>query len=323
MSNQNQKLNSTNHFITGGAGFIGSHLVDKLIEDGKNVTVYDNLALASDENIKHHFGKSNFNFIKADLLDFNTLKEAMKNREIIWHLGANTDIPGGNRMTDLDLKNCTIATWNILEAMRQLGLKKILFTSSACVYGDAPPIALSETYGPLLPISLYGAGKLAGEGLMSAYSHLFGIHSWIFRFANVVGGRMDHGVIFDFIQKLKKNPKELEILGDGKQEKPFFLVEDCIEGMLSAFKNSDKQYDVYNLGCGSFTSVTKIAQIVVEEMGLKDVKFKYTGGKRGWPGDIPITHFNVEKIKKLGWQPKHTSDEAVRIAAQRILKQTS
>jgi len=326
MTNNNQKPNLTNYFITGGAGFIGSHLVDRLLKDGYRVTVYDNLALTSDDNIKHNFNKENFNFIKADLLDFDTLKEVMKGQDIIWHLGANTDIPTGNKITDLDLKNCTIVTRNVLESMRQLELNKILFTSSACVYGDAPAISLSETYGPLLPISLYGAGKLAGEGLMSAYSHLFGIRAWIFRFANVVGARMNHGVIFDFIQKLKKNPKELEILGDGKQEKPFFLVEDCIEGMLHAFNNveykdPDKQYDVYNLGCNSFTSVTKIAQIVAEEMGLKDVKFKYTGGKRGWKGDAPIVHFNIDKMKKLGWQAKHTSDEAVRIAAQRILKQ--
>lgn len=315
----------TKHFITGGAGFIGSHLVDKLIEDGKSVTVYDNLALASDENIKHHFGKENFNFIKADLLDFDTLKKSMKEQEVIWHLGANTDIPGGNRITNLDLKNCTIATRNVLEAMRQLGLNKILFTSSACVYGDAPPTFLSESYGPLFPISLYGAGKLAGEGLMSAYSHLFGIQAWIFRFSNVVGSRMDHGVIFDFIQKLKKNPRELEILGNGKQEKPFFLVEDCIEGMIYAFENAkfenpEKQYDVFNLGCESFTSVTKIAQIVAEEMGLKDVKFKYTGGKRGWPGDVPVVHFDIEKMKRIGWQPRYSSNEAVRIACQRLLK---
>jgi UDP-glucose 4-epimerase len=326
MTNNNQKPNLTNYFITGGAGFIGSHLVDRLLQEGNRVTVYDNLSLASDENIKQHFGKENFNFIKADLLDLDTLKEAMKGQDIIWHLGANTDIPTGNKITDLDLKNCTIATRNVLEAMRQLELNKILFTSSACVYGDAPAISLSENYGPLLPISLYGAGKLAGEGLVSAYSHLFGIRAWIFRFANVVGARMNHGVIFDFIQKLKKNPKELEILGDGKQEKPFFLVEDCIKGMLHAldnveYKDPDKQYDVYNLGCNSFTSVTKIAQTVAEEMGLKDVKFKYTGGKRGWKGDAPVVHFNIDKMKKLGWQAKHISDEAVRIAAQRILKQ--
>jgi len=315
-----QNFNQKKHFVTGGAGFIGSHLVDRLMKEGKEVTIYDNLASGSDENIKQHFGKKNFKFIKADLLDSDNLKKVMKDQEIIWHLGANTDIPGGNRMTKFDLKNCTIATWNVLEAIRELGLKKILFTSSATVYGEAPPISLSETYGPLLPISLYGAGKLAGEGLMSAYSHLFSIQAWIFRFANVVGARMNHGVIFDFIQKLRKNPKELEILGDGKQEKPFFLVEDCIEGMFCAFQNSDKQCDVYNLGSDSFTSVTKIGQIVAEEMGLKEVKFKYTGGKRGWLGDVPIVHFNIEKMKKFGWQPSYNSDEAVRIACQRLLQ---
>lgn len=324
MSN-NQKENLKNHFITGGAGFIGSHLVGKLLKEGKNVTVYDNLSLASGENIKKYSGEENFKFIKADLLDFDTLKKSIEDQEVIWHLGANTDIPGGNKTTDIDLRNCTIATKNILEAMKQTGLNKILFTSSACVYGDTGKATLSESFGPLLPISLYGAGKLAGEGLMSAYSHLFKIKTWIFRFANVVGGGMNHGVIFDFIRKLRKNPRELEILGDGKQEKPFFLVESCIEGMFYAFENakfeaSDKQYDVFNLGCGNFTSVDRLAEIVIEEMGLKNVNFKYTGGKRGWIGDVPVIHFSIDKMKELGWQPKHSSDEAVRIACQRILQ---
>jgi len=321
-----KKVEGKNHFVTGGAGFIGSHLVDRLLAEDKNVTVYDNLSLVSGDNIKHLMGKKNFKFIKADLLDFESLKRAMKGQEVIWHLGANTDIPGGREQTDKDLKNCTIATWNVLEAMRQLGIKKILFTSSACVYGDAPEAVLSEDFGPLLPINLYGAGKLAGEGLMSAYSHLFGIQAWIFRFANVVGDRMNHGVIFDFIQKLRKNPKELEILGDGTQEKPFFLVEDCIEGMFHAFyhakfENPELQCDIFNLGTDTFTSIKRVAEIVVEEMGLKNVKFRFTGGKRGWKGDAPVIHFSIEKMKKLGWQPKHTSDEAVRIATRRILKQ--
>ena len=323
MSNQNQKLNSTNHFITGGAGFIGSHLVDRLLKEGHKVTVYDNLSTGHLENISHNLKNKNFKFIKNDLLDFKNLKESMKGHEIIWHLAANTDIRKGNKITDLDLKNDTIATWNVLETMRQLKIDKILFPSSSTVYGDRGSIYLSESDGPLLPICLYGAGKVASESLISAYSYLFGIKAWIFRFGNVVGARMDHGVIFDFIQKLKKNPKELLILGDGRQEKNFFTVEDCIGGMLFAFNKSKKQCDVYNLGNNSFTLVKKIAQIVVEEMGLKDVKFKYTGGKRGWLGDVPVVHYNIEKIKKLGWQPKHTSDEAVRIAAQRILKQLS
>ncbi|MFC1904350.1 NAD-dependent epimerase/dehydratase family protein [Chloroflexota bacterium] len=306
-------------FVTGGAGFIGCHLVDRLMDEGSIVTVYDNLASGRREWIEHHLEKQGFCFLHADLLDFETLSAAMKGHEIVWHLGSNTDIPSGNRITDLDLKNCTIATRNVLEAMRQNDIDKIIFASSACVYGDAPPLALSETFGPLLPVSLYGAGKLACEGLITAYSHLFGIKSWIFRFANVVGVRMGHGVIFDFIQKLRGNPKELEILGDGNQEKPFFLVEDCIEGMLCAFHNSNNQYDVFNLGCTSITTITTVAKIVTEEMGLNDVKFKYTGGKRGWLGDVPIVHFNVEKIAKLGWKAGHTSDEAVREATRRLL----
>lgn len=306
-------------FVTGGAGFIGSHLVERLMNEGNQVTVYDNLVSGKKQWIEHHIGKLNFQFIQADLVDFGTLKKAMKGHEIIWHLGANTDIIKGNNITDTDLKNCTAATYNVLECMKQLGIKNILFASSATVYGDAPPVPLAETYGPLLTISLYGAGKLACEGLISAYCHLFGIHAWIFRFGNVIGNKMGHGVIYDFIQKLRKNSKELEILGDGNQEKTFFMVEDCIDGMLTAFHKSKNQCDVYNLGCNSFTRVIRVAQIVIEEMGLKDVKFKYTGGKRGWPGDAPYVHFNVDKMKGLGWVAKHSSDEAVRIAARRLL----
>jgi UDP-glucose 4-epimerase len=322
-----QNIFGKKHFVTGGAGFIGSHLVDRLLKERKMVTVYDNLSLAPIDNIKHNFKNKNFKFIKGDLLNFKKLRIAMKGHDVIWHLAANTDIPGGNKITDLDLKNCVIGTWNVLEAMRKNGIDKILFTSTACVYGDAgKKTILSENYGPLLPINLYGAGKLSGEGFVSAYSHLFGIKAWIFRFGNVVGDRMDHGVIFDFIQKLKKNPKELEILGNGEQEKPFFLVEDCIEGMFHAFnyakfENQELQCDVFNLGAETYTKIKKVAQIVTEEMGLKNVKFKFTGGERGWKGDAPIVHFSIKKMKKIGWQPRYTSDEAVRIAARRILKQ--
>lgn len=309
----------TKYFVTGGAGFIGSHLVEKLLAEGNQVTVYDNLVSGNKKNIGHLMGNSSLNFIQNDLLNTTALNETIKGHDIVWHLGANTDIPTGNKVTDLDLKNCTIATRNVLEAMRSNNINKILFASSACVYGDAPPVALSETFGPLLPINLYGAGKLACEGLMSAYSHLFGIKVWMFRFANVVGARMGHGVIYDFIQKLNKNPAILEILGDGKQEKPFFLVEDCVDGMLCGFQNGGNQCDVYNLGTESFTTVTRIAQIVTQEMGLNKVEFRYTGGKRGWPGDAPVIHFNVKKMKNLGWQAKHTSDEAVKIATDRLL----
>lgn len=310
------------YFVTGGAGFIGSHLVDRLLGEGSNrVTVYDNLATGKKEWIESHFSNDNFEFVQADILDLETLNRVMKSHEIVWHLGANTDIPKGNANTDLDLKNCTIGTYNVLEAMRQNSIDKLLFASSATVYGDVPPVPLAENFGPTLPISLYGAGKLAGEGLISAYSHLFGIQAWIFRFGNVVGARMGHGVIYDFIQKLKRNPKELKILGDGRQEKNYFLIEDCLDGMLHAFTHSDSPCDVYNLGSAAHITATRIAEVVAEEMGLQDVRFRYTGGKRGWPGDAPFVHFNVDKMRKLGWVTRHTSEGAVREAARRLIKQ--
>ncbi len=306
-------------FITGGAGFIGSYLIDRLRQEGNTVTVYDNLSSGRKEWIEPHIGKEGFQFIQADLLDFETLKWSMRGHQVIWHLGANTDIPGGNKVTNLDLNNCTIATYNALEAMKQNGIDKIIFASSAAVYGDAPSAVLAETFGPILPISLYGAGKLACEGLISAYSHLFNITAWIFRFGNVVGARMGHGVIYDLIHKLKQNPHELEILGDGNQEKNFFLVEDCIDGMFYAFHHASSQCDIYNLGSDSSTKISTIAQIITEEMGLKDVKFKYTGGRRGWPGDAPIVRYKTDKMKGLGWSASHSSDEAVREAARRLL----
>jgi UDP-glucose 4-epimerase len=306
-------------FLTGGAGFIGSHLGDRLLAEGKTVTVYDNLSSGRRERIEHNIGQPGFTFIEADLLDAPKLKEAMAGHDLVIHLGANTDIPGGNQDVRLDLENCTIATHNVLEAMRATGIRRLLFSSTSAVYGEAPVIPTPEDVGPLLPISLYGAAKLACETLISAYCHIFNMQAWMFRFANVVGGRMGHGVIYDFIHKLKRNSAEMEILGDGQQEKPFFPVEDCIDGMFCAFHNSDAWCDVFNLGCSSSSKISRVAEIVVEEMGLSGVRFRYTGGRRGWVGDVPQVGLNVSKMKRLGWEARHTSDEAVRIAARRLL----
>jgi len=306
-------------FLTGGAGFIGSHLADRLLAEGKTVTVYDNLSSGRREWIEHNIGQPGFTFIEADLLDAPRLKEAMAGHDLVIHLGANTDIPGGNRDVRLDLENCTIATHNVLEAMRATGIRRLLFSSTSAVYGEAPVIPTPEHVGPLLPISLYGAGKLACETIISAYCHIFKMQAWMFRFGNVVGARMGHGVIYDFIQKLKRNSDELEILGDGQQEKTFFLVEDCIEGMFRAFRNSDAWCDVFNLSCPSSTKISRVAEIVTEEMGFSGARFKYTGGRRGWVGDVPQVGLDVSKMKKLGWQARHTSDEAVRIAARHLL----
>ncbi len=307
------------HLVTGGAGFIGSHLVERLLAAGKTVTAYDNLTSGRLAWIERHLDNPAFRFERADLQDNDRLKEAMAGHELVWHLGANTDIPGGCRQVDLDLRNCVLATHNVLEAMRALGLRQIIFSSTSAVYGDAPISPTPETAGPLLPISLYGAAKLACETLISSYCHLFGLQAWMFRFANVVGARMGHGVIFDFIQKLRQDPRRLEIWGDGQQRKPFFLVEDCIDGMVCAFRKSDSWCDVFNLGCGNTSQVDRVADIVIEEAGLPDVEVRHTGGRRGFPGDVPVLMLDTRKMEQLGWRARHASDEAVRLAARRLL----
>lgn len=306
-------------FVTGGAGFIGSHLVDKLIDKEYAVTVYDNLSSGDEKFIKEHFEKDNFSFIQADLLDLERIKKEIKYHDAVFHIAANPHVRLGEKQTDLDLKQGTIVTYNILEGMRQNGIKKIIYSSSSVVYGEAPGINLPESFGPTLPISFYGAGKLGGEGLISAFCGTFDFQAWIYRFANVVGIRGTHGVIIDFINKLKKNPKELEILGDGKQQKPYLHVSDCVDGILYGFENSKESLNLFNLGCDSNTNVTRIAEMVVEEMGLKNVEFKYTGGERGWKGDVPRFQLDVSKINNLGWKEKYTSDDAVRKAIKEVL----
>jgi UDP-glucose 4-epimerase len=306
------------YFVTGGAGFIGSHLVDRLINSGE-VTVYDDLSSGKNEFIQHHLGRSNFHFIQGDLLDFDTLNRTISSHDVVFHMAANPDVRVGFEDTDLDLRQGTLATYNLLEAMRLNQISKIIFASSSTVYGEAGIKAVNEDYGPLLPISLYGASKLACEGLITAFCHLFNMQAWIFRFANVVGPRVTHGVIFNFINKLKQNLKELEILADGTQQKPYLHVNDCVDGILFGWKHSQEQVNVFNLGTDSSTNVTAIANMLVEAMGLSGVKFTYTGGKRGWPGDVPQVRYDITKMKNLGWRAGYSSDDAVRQAIKDIL----
>jgi len=305
--------------VTGGAGFIGSHLVDRLVDGGNQVTVYDNLSSGQIEFIGKHLGQSDFSFIEADLLDLERIKQAVAGHEVVFHLAANPEARWGIENTRLDLEQETIATYNVLEAMRVKGTKKVVFASSGTIYGETPVIPLPEDWGPVLPISLYGAGKLASEGLATAFCHTFDMQAWIFRFANVVGKRTTHGAIFDFISKLGQNPHELEILGDGNQCKPYLHIDDCVDGILFGFRNSDEKVNLFNLGCRTATDVTTIAKMLVERLGHNDVEFKYTGGDRGWPGDIPQVRFDTSKMERLGWKPRYTSDEAVRQAIMDIL----
>lgn len=306
-------------FVTGGAGFIGSHLVDRLMDRGYEVTVYDNLSSGRREFIGQHVGRSNFRLVEADLLKLDRLKEALAGHEVVFHLAANPEARRGIENTELDLNQETIATYNLLEAMRVNGVRQIVFASSGTIYGETPVVPLPEDYGPVLPISLYGAGKLASEGLISAFCHTFDMQAWILRFANVVGERATHGVIYDFIQKLKQDPSQLEILGDGNQSKPYLHVGDCVDGILFGFENLHDRVNVLNIGCSSATSVKTIAGMLVEELGLQGVGFVYTGGDRGWPGDVPQVRFSVEKMTKLGWQAGYDSDGAVRKAIKEMV----
>ena len=306
-------------FVTGGAGFIGSHLVDELINQGDVVTSFDNLSSGDKEFFKQHIENENFRFVEAELLDLEQVNKEIKNHDVVYHMAANPFVRLGEKQTRLDLEQGAIATYNILEAMRLNNIKKIVFSSSSVVYGETPSMALPEEYGPTLPISLYGAGKLAAEGLISAFCGTFGFQTWIYRFANVVGIRGTHGVIVDFIDKLRKNSRELEILGDGKQQKPYLHVSDVVSGIIHGFTHSNEQINLFNLGCDSNTTVTRIAEMVIEEMGLKNVEFKYTGGKRGWAGDVPRFQLDVKKINNLGWKARNTSDDAVRKAIREIL----
>lgn len=309
-------------FLSGAAGFIGSHLVPELLERGVFVTGYDNLSTGRKADIEAYLDHPNFRFIEGDLIDAEKTHSWMSGHDTVWHLGANTLIPPGGDNLRLDLHNNTLATVIVLEQMRKLGIKNLLFASTAAVYGDEPGQCFEEYYGPLHPISLYGASKLACEAFISAHAHLAGIYTSIFRFSNVVGGGMGHGVTYDFIQKLKKNPRALPIWGDGKGSKPYFLVEDCIRGMFTAHevpRHRRAQLETFNLGTDTFTSVDRVAQIVCEEMGLRDVELVHQGGRHGFPGDVPVVSYNVTKMRHFGWEASLCSDDAVRFAARRII----
>jgi len=312
--------------ITGGAGFLGSYLSEEMARQGARVVLYDNLLLRTDR-IEHLLRDESVELIDADLLDYPTLVKVVAGKAFIWHLGGNTDIPAGLRDTSLDLKNGIVATQNLLEAMRETGVRKMVFPSSGAIYGEKTTGLRREMDGPTLPISLYGAGKVACEAFISAYAHLFGIQAWIFRFGNVVSGRISHGAILDFIKKLKANPRDLEVLGDGTQTKSYLLAEECIEGMRYVIDhtklNENEGYcDIFNLGAPDETPILEVAKTVMEEMGLKDCRIKIRGGERGWPGDQAKIALDISKIRALGWEPRHSSGEAVRIAVRRMLAET-
>lgn len=310
--------------VTGGAGFIGSHLVDRLMEQGHEVRVLDDLSAGTLENIKRWLDHERFEFIKGDMRDAEIVKKAVEGVDVVFHLAANPEVRIGSQSPELLYETNVLITYNLLNAMRDSNVECLVFTSSSTVYGDAEVIPTPEDYGPLEPISVYGGAKLAAEALISGYAHTFDFKALIFRLANIIGERSNHGVIYDFINKLKKNPNELEILGDGTQRKSYLHVSDTVEGMLHIFehfKRSEKTVDFYNLGNDDWITVKEIAEIVSEEMGLKP-RFVFTGGVdggRGWKGDVKFMRLSIEKAKATGWRPKLNSYEAVRRTVRELL----
>lgn len=308
------------YFVAGGAGFIGSHLVDRLIAAGE-VVVFDNLTSGKREFLSQHSCNPRLEFVRGDLLDMDRLEKALAGCDFVFHLAANPDIRVSSiEWPDTDLKQGTIATFNVLEAMRRADVGKIAFSSSSVVYGEPKVFPTPEDYGPLVPISLYGASKLAAEGLISAYCGTFDYQAWIFRFANIVGKRATHGILVDFYRKILKDQRELEVLGDGNQTKAYLLVEECVDGMLFGIQNSNQPVNIFNLGSGDNVQVARIAEIFLRELGLNETQIRYTGGKRGWKGDVPLMQLDVSKINALGWKANSDSEQAITVAIRELIK---
>lgn len=304
--------------VTGGAGFIGSHLVSRLMEEGHEVMVIDNLSGGRMEFIEPYFSDDRFSFVKHDLTE-DRLIRGIKGSDIVFHLAANPDVKLGADDTRVHLRQNVIATYHVLESMRAFGIKDIAFTSTSTVYGEAAVIPTPEDYGPLVPISLYGASKLACEALISAYCGTFEMEAWVYRFANIIGDHGTHGVIYDFINKLREDPARLAILGDGRQSKSYLHVDDCVDAMLFALEKGKGKVNIYNIGSEDRIDVTGIARIVAGEMGLEGAEFTYTGGDRGWKGDVPLMGLSIEKMKALGWRPKYNSEISVRRCTRALL----
>lgn len=305
-------------FITGGAGFIGSHMVAAIIDEGP-LTVYDNLSSGSLDFLKDHLDHPNFNFVEGELADLELVTKSMAGHERIIHYASNPDIARGMLETDLDIREGTLLTYNVLEAMRLSEAKEILYTSGSGIYGDVGTFPTPEDFGPLTPISFYGASKLACEGLISAFCHQYGMTGYVLRMGNVVGDHQTHGVGYDFIRKLKKDPHRLEILGDGTQGKSYVHVNDVIAAMLFVMANTNEVVNIFNLATDDVLDVTSIAKIVIAEMGLSDVELAYTGGDRGWKGDVPQVRLVLDKIHDLGWASKMNSAQAITASVRAML----
>jgi UDP-glucose 4-epimerase len=310
--------------VTGAAGFIGSHLVDRLLDEGAVVLGVDNMKLGRRANLSKALENKHFRFAELDVNDLpafaRTVRQHSHDRpfDLVWHMAANSDIRAGVADADVDLRDTFLTTYNTLKLMRELKIPQLAFASTSAIYG-VQPAKLVEDLGPLFPISNYGAMKLASEACISAALEAYLQRAWVFRFPNVVGSRSTHGVIYDFVQKLKANPAELEVLGDGTQEKPYFHVADLLDAMFFIVERATDKLNFLNIGTAeTATTVRYIAEAVVRRISPQ-AKIRYTGGNRGWVGDVPKFNYSIEKLTKLGWAPRLTSTAAVDRAVEEIV----
>jgi UDP-glucose 4-epimerase len=304
--------------VTGGAGFIGSHLCDALVGSGNAVVAVDNLSLGREINLGQLRENPQFEFVRGDVLSTEWFENLVRDGgfECVFHMAANSDIARSHADPGVDLDNTFMTTFGVLEAMRKADVRQLVFASTSAVYGEVGG-EIREDFGPLKPISHYGAAKLASEAFISSYGENYGIQSWITRFPNVVGPRSTHGAVYDFVHKLRRTPGRLEVLGDGTQEKPYLNVQDLVGAILLVWRSATERVNIYNVGATTRSTVADIARIVIEE-GPAKAEIVYTGGDRGWIGDVPKFAYDISAIEGLGWSPSMTSDEAIRVAAKAV-----
>ena len=296
--------------VTGAAGFIGSTLVDRLLQDGNEVLGFDNFSTGQEEFVAQALLNPRFHLVRADLLDLDALQAAMSGIDAVFHLAANADVRFGTDHPRRDLEQNTIATWNVLEAMRSQGVRRLAFSSTGSVYGEAKIIPTPEDCPFPVQTSLYGASKVAAEGMIQAYCEGYGFQACIFRFVSIMGERYTHGHVFDFYKQLLEHPEELRVLGNGKQRKSYLYVQDCIDAILLAMDKAPGPVSIFNLGTDEYCEVNQSIQWIGERLGLQP-KLQYTGGDRGWIGDNPFIFLDCSRMRALGWKPRLTIQQAV------------
>jgi len=297
-------------FVTGGAGFIGSNLVDRLLADGHTVVAYDNFSTGQARFLEQARASSSFELVRGDTLDLETLTRAMQGADFVFHLAANADVRFGTEHPRKDLEQNTIATFNVLEAMRANGVKRIAFSSTGSIYGEPSIFPTPESAPFPIQTSLYGASKLAGEGLIQSYCEGFGVQGFIFRFVSILGERYTHGHVFDFYKRLCENPNVLTVLGNGQQRKSYLYVQDCIDAMLWVIERANDKVNIFNLGTDEYCQVNDSIGWITSHLGLSP-KLNYIGGERGWIGDSPFIFLDCNKIRALDWKPKLTIREGI------------